>query len=680
MSMRVGHAGRRVAAAVLFVAVSAGLVLAVPQARSGLDLANLDARHRPADDLYRFVNGRWLDDAVIAPDRVAAGTFIDLADRTDATVRAILEDAAAAPRRPGTASQQLADLYRSYMDEARLDALAVTPLEAGLRRIDAIQTASAFAAEAGFLGAAFASGVFNTAFAVDGGTPARLLVQVFQGGTRLPSRDYYLGGDPFFVEARRRYESYLETLFRLIGRGDAAAAARSVLEVETTLARIQLTPLESREALRFARRSTLDQLAATMPGFDWTAWARPLRVDRSTEFVVMQPVFASRFAALVHDVPLDAWKRWLTARYVFQMTPYLGRPFVEARFEFFGRFLAGQPELAPRWKGAVALANTFLGDAVGREFVARRLASRTKARAESLVKTVIKAYREAIAGAAWLSASTRAEAAARLSRLTPRVGAPDRWRRYDGLVIAPDDLLGNWTRATAHLTADRASVIRGAADRGLWMVNAQTINGFYNPATNEIVLTAAMLQPPIFDPDADDAVNYGALGATVGHEISHAFDERGRRFDASGDLRAWWTPDEEDEYLRRSRPLAAAFSRFSPAPGLAVNGELTLPENLADVVGLSIAYRAYRLSLDGKPAPTIDGYSGDQRFFMSYARMWRMKVRENYLRQSLASQQHAPEEFRTNGAVSHVDGFYEAFGVEPGDALYRPPAERVSVF
>jgi predicted metalloendopeptidase len=566
------------------------------------------------------------------------------------------------------------------VDEARVNAIGASPLQAELTRIAAIRTPSQFAAEVGFVGAAFTSGVFNTTLSLDTEQPGRLIVQVFQGGTRLPGREYYLSSDPFFVEARSRYEAYLTTLFTLIDRADASEAARETMRVETALARIQLSPVESREALRFVRRTSLDELSATMPGFDWTAWARPSGFDRSSIFVMMQPVFARGFASLVGTIPLEAWKSWLTARYVFHMTPYLSQPFVDARFAFFGRFLAGQPALAPRWKGGVALANTFLGDAVGALYVKRHFPSRARSRAADLVRTVIKAYRRAIDEAAWLSRETRRQASTRLARMAPRVGFPDRWRSYAGLVITPDDLVGNWRRATAFANTDRVSFMRGRADAGVWIVNAQTMNAFYNPATNEIVLTAAMLQPPIFDPDVDDAVNYGALGATVGHEISHAFDERGRRFDADGRLRAWWTADEEAEYERRSRALVRTFDAFKPIDGMRVNGELTLPENLADVVGLSVAYRAYLMSLGGRPAPVIDGFTGAQRFFLGYARMWRMKVRENYLRQSLVTQQHAPEEFRTNGVVSHLPAFHDAFGATDGDALYRPPADRVHVW
>ena len=677
---RVANVIRQAFAVVLLASSTVVISSAPPDTPSGLDLGGIDRRVRPQDDLFRFANGEWLRTATIAPDRVAAGTFIEMADRTDAALRVILEDAAADPRRAGTPLQQIGDLYRSYLDEARLAEVGTAPLSEELRRIDAIRTPSQFATEVGLIGTAFTSGIFNTTLSLDTEQPGRLIVQVFQGGTRLPGRDYYLSADPFFVEARERYQEYLTTLFMLLGRGDAREAARQTLHVETEIARLQLTPVESREALRFVRRTTLDEMAATMPGFDWSAWARPSGFDRSSVFVLMQPVFARGFAKLVGTVPIEAWKSWLIARYVFHMTPYLSQPFVDARFAFFGRFLAGQPDLAPRWKGGVALANTYLGDAVGQLYVKRHFSSRARSRAAGIVNTVIKAYRRALDNAAWLGRDTRREASARLARLMPRIGFPDRWRDYSGLTIKADDLVGNWRRANAFLNADRVSLMRGTGDANVWIVNAQTINAFYNPAANQIVLTAAMLQPPVFDPDVDDAVNYGALGATIGHEISHAFDERGRRFDAAGQLRDWWAAEDEDEYLKRSRPLVAAFSAFMPVPGMRVNGELTLPENLADVVGLSVAYRAYLMSLDGRPAPVIDGFTGAQRFFLGYARMWRMTMRENYLRQSLVSQQHAPEEFRTNGVVSHLPEFHEAFGVAPGDALYRAPADRVHVW
>ena len=667
-----------VCTAVLVSAAVAAAPLQTP--KSGLDLASFNTTIRPQDDLFRYVNGRWLETVAIPPDRVAYGTFAEMAERTELALRAIVEEAAASRGRRGSRLQLIGDLYRSFMDEDRINALGAAPIQGELARIDAIKTATDLAAEAGFLGAAYAGGPFPMSLATSADDAERLIVQVSQGGARMPSRDYYLNLDPAFVEARAKYEEYLTTVFTLLGRSDAQAAARQVMTVETAIARIQLTPLESRQALTTVRRSSLSDLAREMPGFDWKAWARPQGIDRAAAVVLLQPAFFKRFSTLVPAISIEAWKNWLTARHVFQMTPYLSQPFVDARFAVFGRLLAGLPELSPRWKAGVAMASTFLGDAVGQAYVEKHFSSVARSRSEQIVATVIKAYRQAISEATWLSRETRNEALAKLSRIAPRVGHPDRWRDYAGLVIRPDDLFGNWTRLQQYANNDRVSRVTGGVGPGGWLISAQATNAFYNPATNEIVLTAAMLQPPHFDAEADDAVNYGALGATVGHEITHAFDERGRRFDATGDLRQWWTGADEDEYRRRSRGLVEAFSAFSPIAGLQVNGELTLPENLADLVGLSVAFRAYRLSLAGRPAPVVDGFTGEQRFFLSYARMWRMKVRDDYMRQWLLSLPYSPEEFRTNGTIGHVPAFYEAFTLTEGDRLYRAPSDRVAIW
>ena len=533
---------------------------------SGLDLQALDRAIRPQDDLFRYTNGGWLKTATIPPDRVVYGTFVEMADETEGGIHAILEDAVRKPQIVGTPLQQMADLYSSYLDEARLEEVGTKPVEAELARIDAITTKSGFAAEAGHLGATFAGGMFGTMLSVDGDDPTRLIVQVSQGGTRMPSRDYYLDGSPFFVEARARYEAFLRRQFELIGRADAAEAARRVIVVETAIAGIMLSPLESRDAMRLVQRTTLDEMGAAMRGFDWQAWARPLGFNRASYFVLLQPGFFRRWSDLVQATPLETWKDWLASRYVFMMTPYLSQRFVDARFEFFGRFIAGQPEIAPRWKGAVAFVNSLLGDAVGQIYVKQHLLSRARTRAAGIVDNVKRAYQRAIEQAAWLSNDTRREALDKLSTMTTRIGAPDRWRGYSGLFIAPHDLVGNWRRASRYTNADRVSRVRGVTDGGGWLVNVQSMSATYNPATNEMVLTAAMLQPPVFDPDVDDAVNYGALGATIGHEITHAFDERGRRFDASGDLRPWFTPEEEEESRAPIARTRGHIQRLSARP------------------------------------------------------------------------------------------------------------------
>ena len=668
----------RVVALVLASATVLGAGLAANQ--SSFEPATFDVTIRPQDDLFRYVNGRWLASAEIPRDRVLQGTFVDMLERTEHALKAILEDVARTPHRRGSRQQQIADLYTSFMDEARIEARGIEPIQPELNRIAAIRTPSDFAAEAGFLGATYQNGPFGTTVAIDGNDTERLIIQVSQGGTRLPSRDYYLKLDPAFVAARQEYETYLTTIFTLIGRTDASAAARQVVSLETALARGQLTPVESREALKTVRRTTLSELAETLPGFDWKAWGKPQGIDRAAQLVLLQPSFFKQFSALVPAVSIDVWKAWLTARFLFQASPYLGKAFVDARFELFGRMLAGQPELSERWRGGVGMVNAYLGDGVGQLYVERHFSARAKVRAEQLVSAVIKAYRQTISESTWLSRETRNQATDKLARIAPRVGFPDRWRDYSGLVVKADDLVGNWMRATAFLNSDRMSRIRSATDAAGWIVNPQAMNAYYNPATNEITVTAAMLQAPIFDADADDAANYGALGATIGHEISHALDERGRRFDARGELRRWWTDADEREYDRRGHGLVSAFGAFRPADGLAVNGAQTLEENVADLAGLTVAYRAYVQAQSGHTPPVIGGFTGEQRFFLAYARMWRMKVRDDYLRQWLLTLPHAPEQYRTNGIVSHVPAFYGAFGLTAGDALFRPPESRVNIW
>ena len=490
-----------------------------------------------------------------------------------------------------------------------------------------------------------AGGPFGNSIIVDAEDSKRLLAEIPQGGKMLPNRDYYLNTDAASVELRQRYETYLARLFALAGRDDAAAAARSVLDFETALARLQLPPVESRIAARAAPRRTLRELSDVMPGFDWAAWASPLGFDRVWRVVPLQPSFFKGFAALVAETPLDTLKNWLAARHLNSSAPYLSPAFVDARFEMFGRILTGQELPRDRWRTGVSLVNTFLPDAIGRVYVERHFSPRAKARAERLMANLLKAYKQAIEEAAWLSPPTRREALAKLSRIRLKIGYPDRWRDYRELAIDRDDLFGNVMRGRAFDNQNRMARVGGPLDSHEWMVPVQTLNAYYNPALNEITLPASVLQPPIFDADADDAANYGALGALMGHELSHALDDRGQGYDARGVPRLWWTAPDLESFRTSSLVLARQYDGYSPITGLHVDGELTLTENLADLNGLSLAYRAYVLSLEGHNAPMIDGLSGAQRFFVAWAAMWRLKVRDNYLRQWVLTLPHAPYEY-----------------------------------
>jgi predicted metalloendopeptidase len=496
----------------------------------------------------------------------------------------------------------------------------------------------------------------------------------------LPDRDYYLSLDPAFADVRAKYTQYLSRIFSLVGREAPVQDAKDVLALETELARASWTEARTRnEASETYTRFTLRQLAAEMPGFDWQAWARPQAIDRSPVVILAQPSFFKAFAELVPRVPLNTWKAWLVSRFVTAAAPYLSAPFDLARFDFFGTILTGQELPRVRWKRGVAMVNGYLGDAIGRAYVERHFTPVAKARVQRILEVTVDAYRDAIGESPWMSARAKREAQAKLTTMGVRVGYPSHWRSYKGLEIRSDDLFGNWQRALAFENRERLADVAGTSG-ARWPVPPQTVNAYYSASTNEIVVPAAILEVPVFDASADDAVNYGAAGALVGHEISHALDDRGRRFDPSGAARDWWTADDAAKYEALAQKLAARLSTYEPLPGAHVVGTLTVGETLADIGGLTIAYRAYKRSLKGTTPPVIDGLTGDQRFFMGWARIWRAKERDDYVRSQLQISAHLPPALRANAVLMHVDGFYGAFGVRPGDRLYLAAEDRVKVW
>lgn len=670
----------RLLPAVVACLCAVGLSSATRQS-SGFDPGSLEGAIRPQDDLYRHVNADWLARTAVPPERVTYGTFGELAEAVDADLLALVQDLRAGPpARAGSPARKIADMYASVTDEATLAAQGAAPMRAQLRRIDRIRTIRDMAAEAGALSALAAGGPFHGAMASDPEDPSRLIVQIAQGGTLLPERDLYVRTDAYAVEVRTRYVAYLATLFRLLEREEAEGEARAVLALETELARAQWVRADSRDPVKTANRYTFRELARDMPGFDWDAWGRPQGLTAGGSVVLAQPSFFTAFAALVPVTPLETWQAWLRARYVTAVASYVSDPFGDARFEFFGRFLTGQEVPRRRWRRGVALAGGYLPDAVGRLYVERHFPRASKARVERIAAHVRAAFHEAIGGAAWLSPPAAREARRKLSRLRIRVGYPEGWRDYRDLVVKPDDLLGNVQRAQ-HFENQQALVrtTRGDDPRH-WPVPAHSVNAAYSPATNEIVLPAGLLRPPIFDAGADDAVNYGAIGGIIGHELSHAFDARGRHFDAGGARRDWWTPADARAFVGLAVRLVEQANAWPPFDGTPIDGTFTFAENAADLAGLSIAYRAYRQSLGGRRSAVIDGLTGEQRFFIGWARAWRATVRPEYVRQMLLTDPHAPAVFRVNGLVQHIDGFHEAFGVRPGDRLYRRPEDRVRIW
>jgi predicted metalloendopeptidase len=646
------------------------------QLKSGLDLSLLDPSIRPQDDLYRYANGGWLARAEMPGDRVTYGTFAELTERTEHDLRVIIEEL------DGTSltRQQIKDLYASVMDEATLEARGLTPMQPELDRIHAIDSRKAFATVTGELSASAAGGPFGASAGLDARDPTRIIVEVTQGGTLLPDRDYYFKTDPASMAIRDEYLKYLTRIFAAAGRTDSAAAARDVLVLETRLAAAQQPFAESRVRLADDQALTLARLAKDFPGFDWKAWARPQGIDRAGSIVLGQPAFFKAFAKIAQETPLATWKAWLTARYLTAMAPFGPRAISDARFDFFGRVLTGQELPRTRWKQGVSLVNFYMGDALGRLYVEKHFPDSARRRVRAIVANVLEAYREAVRESEWMSPRTKERALEKLKAVETRVGYPDRWRNYSRLVVRADDLFGNARRAQNFDNEYKAMRLARRREPDQWLITPQTVNANYLPWRNEMTLPAAILQPPLFDADAEDAVNYGGIGAIVGHEIGHAFDQRGRKFDGEGFARDWWTADDEAAFEKRAVALVNQYNRYHAMPGQPVNGLATIGENIGDVGGLAVAVRAYRLALDGKPSPVIDGFTGEQRLFVRWAQLWRTLTREEYVRQMVLVNQHAPPQVRANGAVVNVEAFYNAFGVRPGDKLYLDPGRRVKIW
>ena len=499
-------------------------------------------------------------------------------------------------------------------------------------------------------------------------------------GRCFPIASTYLETDSRSAAARRAYVTYLTTIYRATGRAEPEVDAANVLELETSLARAQMPAAGSRVSLARAEMFSLHDLHERMPGFDWTAWARPQGLDRASVIILAQPEFFTAFAKRVPEVPLRTWKAWLAARYITAISPFSIRALHEARFEFFGRVLTGQQAPRARWKQAVSLVSVHMGDAVGRLYIEKHFRPASRARIEKLVENLIEAYRQAVNQADWMAPSTRRHALAKLDRLETRIGHPERWRDYSQLEVRSDDLMGNVERAQKFDNGYQAQRLARRTESDHWIVTPQTVNATYLPWRNEIILPAAMLQPPLFDPDADDAVNYGALGAVVGHEIGHAFDQQGRRYDGSGAAFEWWTDVDDASFRQRSQLLVDQFNGYAGAFNQRVNGEITLAENIGDLAGLAVAVRAYRISLQDKAAPVIDGFTGDQRLFVRWAQIWRTLTRDEYLRQTMLTNHHAPAEHRANGAAVNLDAFHAAFGVQPGDKLFLDPKKRARIW
>ncbi|MEO8481819.1 MAG: M13-type metalloendopeptidase [Acidobacteriota bacterium] len=673
-------AARRVATALALMASTMALAAQAPS-KSGIDRVQFDASVRAQDDFFRHVNGTWLKNTQIPEDRSSYGTFVLITDRTEANLRALVEGVAAQPTKPaGSVAQQVGDLYHAFMDEAAIDARGVKPIADQLAEVEAIATPKDLATVLGRQSMAGLPGPVGGYVEADVDNPTQYALYLSQSGTQLPDRDYYLVDNPKFVEVRAKYVAFLEKIFTLTGRTNAAADAKAVMDLETALARVQWTKVESRDAVKTHNVYPVSKLVQDAPGFDWVAWAAPQGIGKANNWVISEPSYFKAFAAMVPTVPLSTWKAWTAAQVITQHAPLLSKPVYDTYFAMFGTALTGQPMPRDRWKRGISLINEAVGEGLGRLYVERHFPPTAKARMQAMITNLIEAYRQSISTLDWMTPATRTAALAKLAKFSTKIGYPDRWRDYSALKIVPGDIVGNMDRARVFEAEYQIAKLGKTVDRRDWQMTPQTVNAYYNPPTNEIVFPAAILQPPFFDVTADDAVNYGAIGAFIGHEIGHGFDDQGREYDGDGRLRDWWTPADEAEFKKRADLLVKQFSSFSPLPGVNVNGELTLGENIGDLGGLSIAYKAWKLSLNGKTAPVIDGLTGDQRYFMGWAQAWRAKARDAYLQQQVLADPHAWAEFRVNGPVSNIDAFYGAFDLKPGDKLYREPDLRVKIW
>ena len=647
--------------------------------RSGIDLGHVDERVRPQDDLFEHVNGRWLAEHEIPADRALDGAFRTLADKAEVDVRTIIEEAAASGAEPGTDAQKIGDLYTSFMDTAAIEAAGLDPIRDELEAVSGAADRAALAAVLGGLQRVGVTSALAHYVDTDSKNSERYLMHVSQGGLGLPDESYYR--EERYAEIREQYTAHLGRMFAL---ADLPYDAARVVALETKLAAGHWDVVKRRDADLTYNLLTLDSLLADLPQFDWAGWitATGATSEQWAEIVVRQPSFLQVFAGLWADEELDDWKAWAVWRVLRARAPYLSEAFVEENFAFYGRTLTGAQEIRDRWKRGVSLVQDLLGEAVGKLYVERHFPAEAKTRMQVLVDNLTEAYRQSITELEWMSPATREAALRKLEKFTPKVGYPDTWRDYSAVTIAPDDVVGNYRSGYAAEYDRDLGKLGGPVDRGEWFMTPQTVNAYYNPGMNEIVFPAAILQPPFFDLHAEDAANYGGIGAVIGHEIGHGFDDQGAKYDGDGNLENWWTDSDREEFGKRTAALIAQYDEFEPKalPGQRVNGSFTIGENIGDLGGLSIALKAYEIALGGRPAPVIDGLTGLQRVFFGWAQVWRTKVRDEEASRRLAVDPHSPPEFRCNGVIRNIDAFYEAFDVHEGDELYLEPAERVRIW
>jgi putative endopeptidase len=643
----------------------------------GLDLTAAKPEVKAGDDFFAHANGKWYDTFVIPEDRASYGIFTTLDEVSQQRVREIIEQAAASQPAAGSPEQKIGDFYASFMDEAAIEAAGLAPLQADLDRIKAAATKKDIAV---LFGAPGFQSTFGVSLPPDLKNPNIYTVGVDQSGLGLPDRDFYIKDDAQLKEIRTKYEAYIAQMLELGGVAGAKTKARNIMAFETAIARASWPIEKRRDVDAMYNPRTVDQLVAYAPGFDWRAFLTSSELGSRKDLIVGELTAIRDISKLVGQTPMGTLKDYLTFHHLNSHAAYLPKRFDDARFAFYGGTLRGQPKQRERWKRAVDAVNGALGEQVAQVYVSRYFPPASKAKMEELVANLRASLGERIDALPWMTADTKKRAHEKLATFVTKIGYPDKWKDYSTLEIRRGDPVGNAHRASLWEWERQLARLDEPVDRAEWLLMPQEINAYYNPQNNEIVFPAAILEPPFFDPNADAAVNYGAIGAVIGHEIGHGFDDQGRKFAPDGSLNDWWSAADAQSFTERAEKLVKQFSTYEPLPGLFVNGSSTLGENIGDLGGLNMAYNAYRISLKGQEPPVINGLTGDQRFFLSWAQVWRAKYRDGVLREQVLSDVHSPAYFRVNGAVRNMEPWYKAFNVQPGDKLYLPPEERVSIW
>ena len=678
---------KRAASALLLssLVVAAAVVAAQDRAPRvpGIDTSGMDLSVRPQDDFFRYVNGRWVDATPIPGDQSAYGTFAILRERAQVAVREIIEAEGRSQAGPGTTSQKVGDLYKSFMDEARIESLGVSPLTAELEQIARIQDSRDLPAAFARAGRAGLRLPFSVTVGADQRNSEQYAVQISQSGLGMPDRDYYLRSDDKFVATRKAYTTYMARLFALANQPDPEGAAARVLALETKIAEKQWDRARNRDRNATYNKMVVASLQTSTPHFDWQAYLSALpggAGDRVKDVIVRQPDYMKAADAILAEVPVSTWKEYLTIGLINEYADGLSSPFANAQFEFNGKVLGGRQELPPRWKRGVTEVEQALGEPVGRLYIEKHFKPEAKARMDALIRNLLAAFKVGIEELEWMSPETKKQAQDKLAKYRLKIAYPDQWRDYSALEVKAGDHIGNQLRLRQFQNDDTWSRLGKPVERWRWGFTPQTVNASYSSTNNEITFPAGILQPPFFGLDADDAINYGAIGAVIGHEISHGFDDQGRKSDGDGNLRDWWTAEDAKRFEERATKLGAQFESYTPLPGMKINGRQTMGENIGDLSGIAVAYRAYKISLNGKEAPVIGGFTGDQRFFLGYAQIWRFKSRDEALRNQLLTDAHSPGYYRAFVPLTNIDAFYKAFNLKPGDKLYRAPEDRVKIW